>query len=239
MALFRLTAAATLALCIGAVSLSADTTAADLISEKKPLLSDSQQPAIDPKPVDPKPVDPKPVDRKPDAKPPKEPEKLTTHQEARSWAFVTEQHPELADVLSRLKTTDPAEYERALHQILITSDRIAQLAKNDPPRGKLELRQWKIDSRIRLMAAHMTLSPAEASEAELRAAVNEQVQIKLEALELDRARAEAKLKNVDSSIAKLKSGKDQEVETRLIELHAEIAKANSRAARDPMDTTPK
>lgn len=176
-----------------------------------------------------------------DVKPPRDSIKLSSEQEARVWAFVTEQHADLADVFSRLKTTDAAEYEKALRQILVTCDRLARMAKEDPERHKLELRMWRVDSRIHLLAARMTLSSADSSEAELRAALNEQVQIKLELLQLERARTDAKLKSYDVSIEKLKNGLEKEVESRLAELRREIAKANGKPdmAANPTDTPPK
>ena len=63
-----------------------------------------------------------------------------TDREAAAWGFVMTHHPQLGEVLSRLKIMHIGQYEKAINQITIAAERINKLLKADEKRGELGTR---------------------------------------------------------------------------------------------------
>src|ERR1700719_964914 len=114
-----------------------------------------------PKPADPPPKVVKPAERVP----------LTPEREAAAITFVRQHHAELVDLLNQLKESKPAEYQAAIRELFQTSERLAPLSEQAPPRYELELEAWKVKSRIQLLAARSTMSGDKSFEDQLHAAL--------------------------------------------------------------------
>ena len=63
---------------------------------------------------------------------------ITPEREAAVMAFVRQHHAELGELLVRLKDTNSQEFERAIRDLSRTSERLAQIRKNDADRFELE-----------------------------------------------------------------------------------------------------
>lgn len=85
-----------------------------------------------------------------------------TDREAAAWGFVMTHHPQLGEVLSRLKIMHLGQYEKAINQITLAAERITRLQKADAKRGELELEDWKLGSQIQLAAAKLSLAREDA-----------------------------------------------------------------------------
>jgi hypothetical protein len=126
---------------------------------------------------------------------------MTAAREAAAMTFARLHHRELADLLSQLSRTNPREYERAIRQLFQASERLARLQeRSTAERYDAELEAWKLDSRLRLLAARLTMSDDPALEAELKAALRKRDEIRLELLRLERERLAERLTKLDAQI---------------------------------------
>jgi hypothetical protein len=78
---------------------------------------------------------------------------LTEPQQQAALEFVKEHHPQLNTLITRLKKREPAEYHKALDEVHSTLERLQRLQTRDPQRYEVDLKVWKVESRIRLESA--------------------------------------------------------------------------------------
>jgi hypothetical protein len=161
----------------------------------------------------------------PAAKTAKAPERaaMTPEREAAAITFVRQHHAELVDLLNQLKETKPAEYQAAIRELFQTSERLAQLREQDPQRYELELAAWKIKSRIQLLAARSTMSGDKSFEEQLRAALAEQADVRLNLLKLERDRTADRLQKLDKGIEQFQTGEAAEIERQFARLMKNIS----------------
>jgi hypothetical protein len=155
-----------------------------------------------PKPADPPPKVAKPAERVP----------LTPEREAAAITFVRQHHAELVDLLNQLKETKPTEYQTAVRELFQTGERLAQLREQDPQRYELELDAWKTKSRIQLLAARSTMSGDKSLEDQLHTALNQQADIRLRLMKLDRERVAERLQKLEKGIDEYQQNEAVETE---------------------------
>lgn len=102
---------------------------------------------------------------------------FTAEREAAALTFVRQHHPELADLLTRLKDRRPQEYQKAIRDLFRVSERLALSNEQQPARYELELQEWKLASRIQLLAARMSMNGSPALEQELRGLLADQLEV--------------------------------------------------------------
>jgi len=155
---------------------------------------------------------------------------IPAEHEAVVRAFVILNHRELDDVLTKLKSASKPEYEKAVRQIYVYAERLNRLKEDDPERHEIELRLWKIDSRVRLLTARMTVAESDDAQDELKKAVTDEFDAKADMLKLEHRRYSARLKKLEAELARLeKSGtKDADVSIRLTELKKEIGRTKPK-----------
>jgi hypothetical protein len=148
-----------------------------------------------------------------------------TDREAAAWGFVMTHHPQLGEVLSRLKIMHLGQYEKAINQITLAAERISRMQKADPKRGELELEDWKLGSQIQLAAAKLSLAREDAElQQELGKIVRKQLEHRLKVTEFERDRVAARLKVLDEQAAKQKETLANMAELRVNEMLREITK---------------
>jgi hypothetical protein len=125
---------------------------------------------------------------------------VTRERAAAALAFARQHHPELADLLRHLNDAHPLAYRRAIRELYQTSERLARQRERSPERYELALKAWKLDSRIRLLAARMTMTDDPALEAELRDALQARLDAKREQLQFERDRAAERVQMLESSL---------------------------------------
>ena len=147
---------------------------------------------------------------------------ITPEREAAALEFVRDHHPELVDLLKGLKNSHPAQYQAALRQLFQTSERLAKIHEIDPQRYELELKLWKIKSRIQLLAARSSLGRDPEIEAQLKSALAEQAQVQLQELQMDRDRAAERLNKIDASIEQFQANRERNIARQFETLMREV-----------------
>lgn len=143
------------------------------------------------------------------------PAKLTPEREATAMAFAQENHAELATLLTNLKQNNPTEYRAAVVELDRIAERLALLKSKNALQYDSELTHWKMDSRIRLLAARLTMSGNPTLEAELKAAVREKVELTLTERRAERDRLQKRVEKLDQTIGELSTRLDEATEKEL------------------------
>ena len=128
-------------------------------------------------------------------------EPISPKREAAAVAFAQQHHPQLAELLTRLKASHPEQYTKALRELDKTRMRLEKTRETDADRYAILLREWQLDSRVRLLAARITMSTSEELETELRQVLTERHDVRLQLLTYDREKSKARLQKVDEQIA--------------------------------------
>jgi hypothetical protein len=117
---------------------------------------------------------------------------FTPEREAAALTFVRAHHPELAELLDRLKSRRPQEYQKAVRELFRASERLAQSQELQPQRYEMELNEWKLQSRIQLLVARMSMGRTPELEAELRHLLAEQLAVHRELVKFTHERTAAR-----------------------------------------------
>ena len=125
---------------------------------------------------------------------------FTKAHEAAAVTFAQNHHPELAELLGGLKQHNRGEYEKAIRELFRTSERLAQWQEKGPQRYEHELAMWKLNSRIRILTARLTMSTDVAVERELREALVELAALKKQQLEAERQKLFSRLAEIDAEL---------------------------------------
>lgn len=141
--------------------------------------------------------------------------KITPEREAAAIAFAAQNHPELGLLLTNLKQNNPTEYHAAVVELDRIVERLASLKPKNVTQHESELTHWKMDSRIRLLAARLTMSDNPAFEAELKAAVRERVELTLAERKTERERLQRRIEKLDQTIGELSTKLDDIAEKEL------------------------
>lgn len=142
---------------------------------------------------------------------------FTPEREAAALTFVRAHHAELAELLDRLKTRRPAEYQKAIRELFRASERLAQSQEQQPLRYELELREWKLQSRIQLLVARMSMNRTPELEAELRQLLADQLVVHRELVQFTYERAAARAAALQKELAELEQDHETLVERRFRE----------------------
>jgi hypothetical protein len=143
---------------------------------------------------------------------------ITPAREAAALKFAELYHPELAHLLEGLKKRNRKAYRQAIRQLYLDSERLAKLKEGpNPKRYDIALQAWKLDSRIRLLAARVLLvkNPDPALEEQLKKALRERVDLRLQQMQLERDRLDKRLQKLNVDISALQDDRDAAVEQQL------------------------
>jgi hypothetical protein len=143
---------------------------------------------------------------------------FTPESEAAALRFVGDNHPELSALLLHLKSSSPKEYQHAIRELSRTTEKLAQTKVADPERYDLELEDWKVDSEIRLLAAKLTMGDDKELRGKLRNQLIRKNKLQLQRLELEKHRAEQRVKKLDANIERLKKEQEQIADRQMAEL---------------------
>lgn len=143
---------------------------------------------------------------------------FTPAREAAALSFAERHHPELVSLLKQLAQHDAAEYENAIRQLFETSESIAEAEERSPEVAQFQLRRWKLESRIQLLAAKLQMQSSPKIREQLRELLIERDALRLEQLEFDRRRTQARLDRIEQSIAAQQQDSEARVERYLRQL---------------------
>lgn len=150
---------------------------------------------------------------------------FTGEREAAAMTFVRTNHPELAELLDQLKSSDPGQYQRAIRDLFKSSERLAQLEERNPQRYPLELSMWKVNSRIQVLLARLTMSSDPAVEDQLRQAVAEQLELRKQLLTSEQQRLAQRLAELKADLDDLEQHEQERIEQRMTKLLSEASRS--------------
>ena len=156
---------------------------------------------------------------------------LTVAREAAALAFVGQHHPELVDLLRKLKESNKDEYAKVVRELFQTSERLAGVQERNPERYELEVEQGKLKSRIQLLAARVSMTQSETLEEELRDALKQQAKLRLELLSLERRQLRQRLDRVEASITEFERNQDQLLQKQFDQLTGAAKRSRSEKLR--------
>jgi hypothetical protein len=169
---------------------------------------------------------------------PKQPVELpafTTERETAALRFIAEHHPELGEVLARLKTLNREQYEQAIRQLSHERDKLTNVQPNDEKLYELMLEAWKVNSRIEVLAARIAnLQEKDPKlEAQLKDLLFRQVDLHRLTVEHNRERTLATLKVMEANIKHLQENREEIAERRFRQFTS-----TKKAATTPDKATP-
>jgi hypothetical protein len=163
--------------------------------------------------------------RRPRKAAPEAPLPFTPEREAAALDFVRNHHPQLVNLLEQLKVKDHRQYEVVVRDLFRTSERLATMQQNDLPRYEIALQAWKLKSRIQVLAARASLDEDPAILAELRAALEEQSDVRKQQLKYERDLLAERLHRAESALANFERDRSQQVDRQYEMLLKQIEKS--------------
>jgi hypothetical protein len=161
---------------------------------------------------------------------------FTPEREAAALTFVRQHHPELAKLLATLKTKEKQEYFRAVRDLFRASERLATYREKYPERYDAELKAWQIKSHIQLVATRLKLSPEDARLREqLRSALVEQVDLRIQLLRQERQKMADRLKRLDDQIDEMQSHREDLADKQL-QMFVRTVQKKPPPKRNPLET---
>jgi hypothetical protein len=186
----------------------------------------------------------KPAETKPAAPPKDNPDtaKRVLADADAALEFARAHHPELADLIARLKQSNRAEFRRAVRDVNMARVRLERVKEKTPNRYGMALEEWKLDSQIRLLAARSAMSDEDpAVQEELKALLHQRIEKRLKNLTDERDRLAARLAKLNEQIAKQDGDVDAKVAAELEQLRNSVTKAGGRKpakkSKTPAETT--
>jgi hypothetical protein len=155
----------------------------------------------------------------------------TAEQESQSIAFVRQHHPELVQLLQRLKDMNREEYESALKEILKVRRRLEALEKRDSELWAVDLDAWKIQSQIDLMLARAVVHDKDFERQSLRVLVEKKVTNQRKRLELEQKSLATRQKQVEESLARLQGNEQERVNQQMTTLLKKVDSKKSKSKK--------
>lgn len=128
------------------------------------------------------------------------PVKLTTDQQEVALKFARKHHPELATLLERLRKSSPEGFNRGIREIHNASLRLKRYQEKQPARFEQELRNWRIDSEIRLLTARWAVSQNKKLEEQIQDLMRARQESRLDQMRAERERLARRLAELDDRI---------------------------------------
>jgi hypothetical protein len=119
--------------------------------------------------------------------------------------FARTHHPELANLLERLRRANPRAYRAAIIDLSKDRVRLERLQERAPERYEYELQLWTMDSQVRLLAARAGRGNADEIRPRLKELMQQRQEFRLNHLRQERERLAARLERVDGQIAEIES----------------------------------
>jgi len=160
---------------------------------------------------------------------------FTPEREAAALTFVRQHHPELARILPALKDRQGGEYKRAIRELFRTSERLAQLRQRNPERYEIELKLWKLHSRVQVLAAKVQMNPNAKVEKELRQALDAYTQARLERLTQEREKLQSRIDTIDSRMEQVRRDHERQVDQQIRSLLESAEKGPRKPGRKGRD----
>ena len=147
---------------------------------------------------------------------------MTPEREAAAVTFAQQHHPELEQLIQSLKKSDRRQYRLAIQHLYTQSEKLARIRERSEERYLNALKVWQLDSRIRLMAARLSMTDDPTWEAELKKLLEARHDLRLEQLEAEQIKLLERLSKVERDIAGMTDQKDEMLATELQRLKTKL-----------------
>lgn len=149
--------------------------------------------------------------------------RLTGEREEAALGFAREHHPELATLIETLREQSPEKYSQALQEVAHASERLQALRDKRPERYELELKDWTLNSQIRLLAARTGMKTADPEQdAQLRELLGRQIDLRREHLELEKKDLAAHLQRIDEQLQHIETDRDKVIDREFARLRRDV-----------------
>ena len=142
------------------------------------------------------------------------------------YEFVDTHHPALKRLLKLLEEKRPDEFKRAMKALSNQHARLNRNKEKDPERYRIELKMWKVRSRIEYTSAQLTVDNTEKIEGRLRELLQQQWELKIEMRRLEIERQKAKIDAMREDLAEFRETRSEVLDKQLAQ---KIAKAKKRS----------
>jgi len=153
---------------------------------------------------------------------------IDAEREKRAIEFAKLHHPELAKLIQRLKKHKPREYKRAIRDLDNTLTKLDRFKNRDSERYRLTLERWEVDSRIRLLAARVSVMGSSDDKSELKSLLKQRVDLQLELLRHDQKMAEKRLDKIENSIKEIEQNREAFLDAELKKINRSIKKTGQK-----------
>jgi hypothetical protein len=158
---------------------------------------------------------------------------------AAALKFAREHHPELANLLQVLRKADAQNYKAAISELALHSERLARLAERKDERYPVSLDLWKLDSRIRLAVARLTMAGDDEIDAKIRPLLVERSGLRLSLLQLEAKRQTTRLQKLEEQIATLSTDSDDRIAAEIERIRKSIVGRTRRSKTNRTKPTSK
>lgn len=157
---------------------------------------------------------------------------ISKSRETAALRFAQKHHRELATLLESLRKTDARNFQAGLRGLARDTERLAKLADRDDQRYPVSLELWKLDSRLRLEVARLSMSPGEEFEPRLRPLMEQQQAARIRLIGMERKRLADRIARIDDELKKLKDSPDKLIALEIERLQKLVAfKARGKGTR--------
>lgn len=151
--------------------------------------------------------------------------------------FVRENHPELERLIRSLREKRPRQYENAIRSL----DRsVSQLQKiqdsGNTQRYQQQLENWKLNSRIQLLSAQLSMTDSPELRNRLRGLIVVQFDQRTEQLAADQEKLLERLKKVNIALNKAKTQRQPEIEKQYQSIVNQATRLRESRAADASET---
>lgn len=161
--------------------------------------------------------------------------RVTGKMKSELMAFVKKHHPELRQLLNQLEERHPDKHAVALRSLYRKYERV-QRFEDDPEKHESALMQWKLNSRIDLAAAQVSLKDSPEVRNELKQLVSKRLDARQEQLVGELARARQRIERIESQLDRLDTDREAEVER---QINAAMKAVRNMSAKERKNAKPK
>ncbi len=151
-------------------------------------------------------------------------------QESLALAFVRNHHAELERYLDLLRERYPQQYKAAITDISQRAVRFDELKRRNQSLYESSIKDWKLESRIKLLAARNAMDPSDRLQNQIKELVQEQLLLRVQRLQEEKTRLEERLDRVSQQLDEAQQPNSEAVEKR-VKLLTQQAERQLRQSR--------
>lgn len=159
-------------------------------------------------------------------------EPISKERAAAAVRFARKHHPELAKLLEELRKSNDRHFQAGLRPLTRDAERLAKMLERKDERYPVSLDLWKLDSRIRLEIARLSMSPDVDFEPRLRPLMEQRRAARLRLVQMERQKTAERLAKYDEELKTLQSTADSLVDSEIERLKKMMtARARAKGSR--------